>query len=141
MAAWRSRSISSLIVASFSMKVSVWVRLRLVVVVVGNEVLDSVVGKELAELVGQLGGQGLVRGQHECGLLNPFDGPGDGDRLTRSGYAEQRLITVPAFKSGGKGVDGLRLIASWLEIGYNFESGHSRQSSERVRLILGPGVG
>ena len=37
------------------------VGLGLVVVVVGDEVLDRVVGQQLAELVGQLGGQGLVR--------------------------------------------------------------------------------
>ena len=38
------------------------VGLGLVVVVVGDEVLDPVVGEELAELVGQLGGQRLVGG-------------------------------------------------------------------------------
>ena len=37
------------------------VRLRLVVVVVGDEVLDPVLGEELLELVGQLGGERLVR--------------------------------------------------------------------------------
>ena len=41
------------------------VRLGLVVVVVGDEVLDRVVGQQLAELVGQLGGQRLVRRHHQ----------------------------------------------------------------------------
>jgi hypothetical protein len=40
------------------------VRLGLVVVVVGDEVLDRVVGQHLAQFVGELGGEGLVR-QHD----------------------------------------------------------------------------
>ena len=48
-ALWRRRSISALMAASFSMKVSVWgdVRLRLIVVVVGDEVLHGVFREEL----------------------------------------------------------------------------------------------
>ena len=62
--------------------VGLWdVGLGLVVVVVGDEVLDAVVGEELAELVGKLGSQGLVRSENERWLLNPLDGPGDGRRL------------------------------------------------------------
>ena len=42
-------------------EVGLWdVRLGLVVVVVGDEVLDGVVGEELPELVAELRGQGLV---------------------------------------------------------------------------------
>ena len=41
------------------------VRLGLVVVVVRDEVLDGVVGQQLTELGGQLGGQGLVRRHHQ----------------------------------------------------------------------------
>ena len=57
------------------------VRLGLVVVVVRNEVLDSVVGEELAELVGQLGGQRLVGSDHERGPLHLLDRPRNGGRL------------------------------------------------------------
>ena len=45
------------------------VRLGLVVVVVGDEVLDRVVREELAELVAELRGERLVVGDHERGPL------------------------------------------------------------------------
>ena len=45
------------------------VRLGLVVVVVGDEVLDRVVGEELAELVAELCGERLVVRDHERRLL------------------------------------------------------------------------
>ncbi len=47
------------------------VRLGLVVVVVGDEVLDGVVGQQLAELVGQLGGERLVRRHDQRRPLQP----------------------------------------------------------------------
>ena len=49
------------------------VRLGLVVVEVADEVLDGVVREELAELGVQLGGQGLVVGEHQRGLLVLLD--------------------------------------------------------------------
>ena len=52
--------------------------LRLVVVVVGDEVLHRVVGEELPELGAQLGGQGLVVGQHQGGALHCLDDLGHG---------------------------------------------------------------
>ena len=45
----------------------------LVVVVVGDEVFDGVVGEEVLELLVKLGGQGLVVGEHEGGLLGGLD--------------------------------------------------------------------
>ena len=47
------------------------VRLGLVVVVVRDEVLDRVVGEELAELVAELGGERLVVRDHERRALRP----------------------------------------------------------------------
>jgi hypothetical protein len=61
------------------------VRLGLVVVVVADEVLDPVLGEELAELVGELGPQRLVGGDHQGGPLHLFDRPGDRRRLPRPG--------------------------------------------------------
>ena len=49
------------------------VGLGLVVVVVGHEILDPVAREELAELVGQLGGEGLVGRQHDGGPLESGD--------------------------------------------------------------------
>ena len=45
--------------------------LGLVVVVIGDEVLDPVLGEELAELARQLGGQALVRGEDRAWDAGP----------------------------------------------------------------------
>ena len=65
------------------------VGLGLVVVVVGDEVLDPVVGEELAELVAELRGEGLVVGDHQRRALHPLDHPRHRERLPRPGRAEQ----------------------------------------------------
>ena len=66
-AAWRSRSISSFRLESFSMYVSLrgQVRLGLVVVEVADEVLDRVLREELAELGVELRGERLVVGEDQ----------------------------------------------------------------------------
>ena len=60
------------------------IRLRLVVVVVGDEIFHGVVREELPELLAQLGCQGLVVGQHQGGPLDPFDDLGHGIGLAAS---------------------------------------------------------
>ena len=66
------------------------VRLRLVVVVVADEVLDRVVREELAELVAELRGERLVVGDHEGGTLKPLDRSRHRERLPGPGGPEQR---------------------------------------------------
>jgi hypothetical protein len=63
--------------------------LRLVVVVVGDEVLDRVVREELAHLAVELRGQGLVRRQQQGRALHALDDVGDGEGLAGAGDAEQ----------------------------------------------------
>ena len=58
----------------------------------------------------QLGGQGLVVGQHKGGPLDLFDDLGHGEGLARAGDAQQRLLVQPHLQSAGQGLDGLRLI-------------------------------
>ena len=87
------------------------VRLGLVVVVVRDEVLDPVVGEELVELGGQLGGQGLVGLDDERGSLGVLDGPGDRGGLPAAGDAEQGLVAVAAVDALGQQFDGPRLVA------------------------------
>ena len=70
------------------------VRLGLVVVVVGDEVLDRVLREELAELVAELRGQRLVVGDHERRALDLLDRERHRGRLARAGDAEQRLEAV-----------------------------------------------
>ena len=93
------------------------VRLRLVVVVVGDEVLDGVLGEEVAELLGQLGCERLVGRDDERGLLDGLDGLGHGVRLAGAGDAEEGLVAHAAAYAVGEPVDGLRLVAARLEVG------------------------
>ena len=75
------------------------VGLGLVVVVVGDEVLDRVLRQELAELVAELRGERLVVGDHERRLLHLLDDPRHRRRLPGPGGAEQRLVAVAAARS------------------------------------------
>jgi len=57
------------------------VRFGLVVVVVADEVLDGVVGKELSHLAVELSGQGLVGGDDQRRTLGGRDDIGDREGL------------------------------------------------------------
>ena len=122
-AEWRRRSISSLIDESFSMYVSLDgdVRLGLVVVVVADEVLDPVVGEELPHLLGELGGEALVRSEDQRRLLRLLDRPGDGRRLAGPGDAEQRLEAIAAHDALAQLGDRLGLVAGRREVGHDPE--------------------
>ena len=95
------------------------VRLGLVVVVIGDEVLHPVVGEELAELVGQLGGQGLVGGDDQRGTLGLLDGPGHGGGLAGAGDPQKRLEPLPLLQAPGQRRDRRRLIAGGDKIGFD----------------------
>ena len=97
------------------------VGLGLVVVVVGDEVLDLVVREELTELVRQLSGQALVRCQHQGGSLHLLDGPRHGRRLARAGDATQRLEALAEMDPLGEGGDRRRLIPRRGEVGHDLE--------------------
>ena len=86
------------------------VGLGLVVVVVADEVLDRVVGEELAELVAELRGQRLVVRDHERGPLDPLDRRRHREGLAGAGRAEQRLEALPALQPLGEALDRLRLV-------------------------------
>ena len=100
------------------------VRLGLVVVVVGDEVLDPVLREQLAELARELRGEALVRRQHERRPLGLGDHAGDRERLARPGDAEQRLELVAPLDPGDQGRDRLGLVARGREIGDELEVGH-----------------
>ena len=87
------------------------VGLGLVVVVVGDEVLDRVVGQQLAELVGELGRQRLVGRHHQGGPLQPLDQPGGGGGLAGAGGAEQHDVLLARPDPRSELVDGRRLVA------------------------------
>ncbi len=100
------------------------VRLGLVVVVVGDEVLDAVAGEELLQLGGQLGGQRLVGLDDQSRTLHRLDRPGHGGRLPRPGDPEQGLVTVPAAEALDQAGDGLGLVPRRPERRHHLEFGH-----------------
>jgi hypothetical protein len=87
------------------------IRFGLVIVVVGNEVLDRVLGKELAELRVELRRQGLVRRQHERRPALAGDDVSHRVGLARAGDAKQRLEGEPVVDALGELVDRFGLIA------------------------------
>ena len=91
------------------------VGLGLVVVVVRHEVLHPVVGEELPHLVGQLGGQRLVGGQHQGGPLHLLDGPRHRGALARPGDAQQRLEPVAPPQPLRQRGNGLGLVSRRVE--------------------------
>ena len=100
------------------------VGLGLVVVVVADEVLDRVVGEHLAELVGQLGAQGLVRGDHQGGALQRLHDVRDRERLARAGGAQQRGVGIAALDGRDQLFDRHRLITGRTELRLDLERGH-----------------
>ena len=72
------------------------VGLRLVVVVIGDEVLDRVVGEERLELAIELRRQRLVRRQDQRRALRRLDDLGHRESLAGAGDAEQHLRALAA---------------------------------------------
>src|SRR3954470_14020403 len=91
------------------------ISLRLVVVVVRDEVLDGVLRKELAELRVELRRQRLVRREHQRRPAEARDHVRHRVGLARAGDAEQRLVREPVVDAFGELVDRLRLVARRLE--------------------------
>ena len=79
---------------------------RLVVVVVGNEVLHRVLREERLHLAVELRGQGLVRRQDQGRALHRLDHLGHGEGLARAGDAEQHLVALVPLQPGHQLADG-----------------------------------
>ena len=103
------------------------VRLGLVVVVVGDEVLDGVLGEELLELGAELRGERLVRREDERRALLALDDVRHRERLAGAGDAEQRLVLLLLLEAFDELVDGVRLVAGHLVVGGEAEGGVSRE--------------
>ena len=95
---------------------------RLVVVVIRDEILDRVVGKERLELAVELCGQSFVRRKDEGRALRRLDHLGHGEGFSRAGDAEQHLRAVASLHALDQVLDGLRLVAFRLEVGRNDEA-------------------
>jgi hypothetical protein len=87
------------------------VRLGLVVVVVGDEVLDRVVRQQFSQFVGELGSQRLVRCHDQGRSLQALDQPGRARRLPGPGRPEEHDVSLTAGDPLFQLFDGLRLVA------------------------------
>ncbi len=88
------------------------VGLGLVVVVVGNEILDRIAGKNCLELVEELGSQGLIVGQDQRRAIRLLDDLGHGEGLARAGDPEQGLVLLAGGQPGDEFLDRAALVAA-----------------------------
>ncbi len=102
------------------------VGLRLVVIVIGNEVLHRRVGEEPLELGAELGRQGLVVGQHQRGLLDLLDDLGHGVGLAGARDAQQHLQFIAPEDAFAELLYGLWLVALRREGGNDLEHLNTR---------------
>ena len=83
----------------------------LVIVVIGDEILDGVVGKEASELAVKLSRQRLVGGENQGRALRRLDHLRHRESLAGAGDAEQHLGAVVAPQALDQFVDRLGLVA------------------------------
>src|SRR5690606_314204 len=74
------------------------IRLRLVVIVVGDEILDCVLRKELLKLPVELSSKGLVMRQDQGWQLEALDNLRHGKSLARPGHSLDRLKLLALFQ-------------------------------------------
>ena len=86
----------------------------LVVVVVGDEVLDRVVGEEAFELAVELRRQSLIGRENQGRALGAVDHLRHGEGLARACDAEQHLVVLVGIHARHQLVDGARLVAPGL---------------------------
>ena len=87
----------------------------LIVVVVGNEILDGILGQEFAKLGIKLCRQRLVRRQHQCRTAAARNDVGHGEGLAGAGDTQQGLVRQTVIQAFKQSRDGFRLVASRLE--------------------------
>ena len=109
---------------------------RLIVIVIGNEVLHPAVGEEGTELAAQLRRQGLVVGNDQGGTLDLFNDRRHGEGLAGAGHTQQHLTLQPLFKAPGQGVDSLRLIAAGAVGRFQYKTVHGGTSRTCVAAII-----
>jgi hypothetical protein len=97
------------------------IRFGLVIVVVGNEILDRVAREERTKLTVQLCGKGLVVREDHGGTLHPLDDLGGCHGLPASRHPEERLVRKALIYSLDEPLDRLGLIPGRCIIGFELE--------------------
>ena len=88
------------------------ISLRLVVVVVADEVLDRVVGEEAPKLLVELGGERLVVRHDERRPVHRLDHPGNGIGLPGTRHSQEHLVRITTVEPLGELLDGSLLISA-----------------------------
>ncbi len=109
------------------------VGLRLVIIEVADEVFDGVVREKTFELGVKLRGERLVVRDDERGFVDVADDVGDGERLARTGDAEQRLVSGAGQHAVRQLRDRLRLVTGGF-VGRD-EFKHGVQSKAESRSV------
>ena len=91
------------------------VGLRLVVVVVRDEIMDGILREEFAILLRELGCERLVVCEDERRLIIFSDDVRHGKGLPAARHAEERLVLQTSLKSVTQFLNSLRLVACGLE--------------------------
>ena len=94
---------------------------RRVVIVIGDEIFHGVFREEGGEFAIELGGERLVRRQHEGGALGGLDDLGDGEGFARAGDAEENLVALLGIDAVHQLGDGGGLVALGLKGRDDFE--------------------
>ena len=105
------------------------VRLRLIVVVVGNEVVHRVLREEFAILLRELCSERLVVREYERRLVVLGYHIRHREGLARAGHAEERLVCKPSLESFLEFFNRLWLVARRRIGGVEFEISHMTKSS------------
>ena len=101
-----------------------YIGFRLVVIVVGDEILHRIVREECLELPIELGCQRLVWRKHQRGPLHVGDHVGDAEGLAGPRYTQQRLVRQAGLDAFDHLPNGFRLVSGWLEARDQFELRH-----------------
>ena len=102
--------------------------LRLIVVVIGDEIFHGVIREEALKLVKQLSCQGLVVRDDQGRTLDLFDDICQGKGLAGPGYSEKNLVLPPGKDPLLQLLDGSRLVTAGGIFGGEIE-GHGYQLS------------
>ena len=93
------------------------VRLRLVIVEIGNVVIHRVIREKAFQLRVKLRGERLVVGNHQRGPVHPGDQIRHRERLAAPGHPQQALVLVARLQRLEQLADGLLLVPGGLEGG------------------------
>ena len=113
----------------------------LIVIVVGDEVFDGVVGEEALELAVELRRQRLVGREDQGRPVGGGDHLGHGEGLARAGDAEQHLVALLALHAIDEFGDGRGLVALGLVLRTQLERDAAFRFVGPGRAMRHPGLG